>query len=98
MTVYEEIHSKDIDGLVEWLDKNGAYNESPWIKWYDKIYCKKCKPVVSKSVTDSYGDYYEGSHEFSWCELYGNCRYFSDMKKTPNRKQTIRLWLESEAK
>ena len=98
MTVFEEIHSKDIDGLVEWLDKNGANSESPWERWYEKNFCRVCGSVTTDSVTDSYGDYWEGSHEFSWCELYGNCRYFSNMKRVPNRKQIIRMWLESEVK
>jgi hypothetical protein len=97
MTVFENIHSKNIDELVDWLDKNGAYDYTPWERWFDKNYCRKCKAVVTKSVTDQYGDYWSGEHEFTWCELYGNCRYFQDMKKVPNRKQTIKLWLESEA-
>jgi hypothetical protein len=96
MTVFDSIHSKNIDELVEWLDKNGAYTESPWMKWYDKTYCRKCEPVVSSFVSDCYGDYWSDEHEFTWCELYGNCRYFNNMKKVPDRKQTIRLWLESE--
>lgn len=98
MTVYENIHSKSIDELVEWLDKNGAYSESPWERWFDKNYCRKCKPVIARAVTDQYEDYWSGEHEFAYCELHGNCRYFQDMKSTPNRKQIIRLWLESESK
>lgn len=98
MTVFEDIHSKDIDGLVEWLDKNGAYNGSPWTRWFDKNYCRKCKAVKAAFVTDQYGDYWSGEHEFSWCELNGKCRYFQDFKKVPDRKQTIKLWLESEVK
>ena len=98
MTVFENISSKNIDELVEWLDKNGAYEGNPWSRWFDKNYCRKCEAVTAKSTTDHYGDYWSGEHEFAWCELHGNCRYFQDMKKTPNRKQTIRLWLESENK
>lgn len=98
MTVFESIHSKDIDELVEWLDKNGAYNQSPWEKWFHENYCRKCSSVKASYVTDSYGDYWSSGHEFSWCELYGNCRYFSYMKRTPNRKQIIKMWLESETK
>jgi hypothetical protein len=96
MTVFENIHSKDINELVEWLDKNGAYDGNPWLKWFDNQYCRKCKAVTSESVTDKYGDYWSGKHEFLWCELYKNCRYFQNMKEAPDRKQTIRLWLESE--
>lgn len=96
MTVFENFHIKNLDELVEWLDKNGAYDGNPWGKWFNKTYCRKCKAVVFESVTDCYGDYWEGEHEFSWCEIYGKCRYFENMKKVPDRKQTIKLWLESE--
>lgn len=96
MTVFENIHSKNIDELVEWLDKNGAYDDPPWLKWYDRNYCRKCEPVVCSYVNDCYGNYYSNEHEFAWCELRGNCRYFIDMKRVPDRKQTIKLWLESE--
>lgn len=96
MTVFEDIHIKNLDELVEWLDKNGAHTDAPWQKWYHKTYCRKCKAVKASFVSDQYGDYWDGEHEFSWCELYGNCRYFQDMKKVPNRKETIGLWLESE--
>lgn len=98
MTVFENLMSKNMDELVEWLDKNGAYTDAPWGKWFNRNYCKKCKVVKSSAVVDQYGEYWSGEHEFTWCELNGKCRYFQDMKKTPNRKQTIKLWLESEVK
>lgn len=90
MTVFEDIHSKNLNELVDWLDKHGAYSESPWERWFEKNYCKKCKPVVGTV------SYLHGEHEFAWCELNHKCMYFQEMNKVPNRKQTIRLWLESE--
>lgn len=96
MTVFEDIHSKDIDGLVEWLDKNGAADGNPWLRWFDKNYCKKCEEVVCESITDCFGDYWSGEHEFAYCELNNKCRYFENMDRVPDRKQTIKLWLESE--
>lgn len=90
MTVFEDIHFKNIDEFVEWLDKNGAHNGCPWDKWFRKNYCRKCKPVVGHT-SDLYGE-----HEYAWCELNHKCKYFQDMKKVPNRKQIIKLWLESE--
>lgn len=98
MTVFEDIHSKNIDELVEWLDKNGAYSGNPWTHWFNENHCKQCKSVKASFVSDQYGGYWDGEHEFSWCELYGNCKYFQDIKKIPNRKEIIRLWLESEIK
>lgn len=90
MTVFESIHSKNIDELVEWLDKNGAYNQSPWERWFNANYCRKCKPVVTQLP------YLKGEHVCNWCEANNGCVYFQDMKKIPNRRQVIRLWLESE--
>jgi len=91
MTVFDSAKSKNIDELVEWLDKNGAYDYTPWDKWFDRTYCKKCEAVKD------YVDYLHGEHEFCWCELHNKCRFFQDMDRTPNRKQVIKLWLESEA-
>lgn len=96
MTVFENIHSKNLEELVDWLDKNGAYNESPWEKWFNKNYCRKCGSVTIDSAIDCHGDYWKSCHEFAWCELNHKCRYFEDMKRIPNRRQTIKLWLESE--
>lgn len=91
MNVFDNVKSKNIDELVEWLDKNGAWDCTLWDKWFDKTYCKKCKPVISSA------SYLFGEHEFCWCELHNKCRFFQDMNRTPDRKQVIRMWLESEA-
>lgn len=84
MTVFEHINSMKIDELVNWLDKNGAYDFTPWEQWFDKYHCRKCEEVESCG------------QEYCWCELHNKCRFYPDMAKTPSRKQTIRLWLESE--
>jgi hypothetical protein len=91
MTTFEYVKSKNIDELVDWLDRNGASDYTPWDNWFDKNYCRKCKTVVSHT------NYLEGEHEFCWCELYHKCMFFQDMDRTPDRKYVIRLWLESEA-
>lgn len=91
MTVFENIRSKNIEELVDWLDRNGAYDCAPWEYWFDKNYCRKCE-----STTGYFPELY-GEHECAWCEMYHKCRYFQDMNRVPNRKQIIRLWLESES-
>jgi hypothetical protein len=96
MTVFENINSKNIDELVEWLDKNGASDGNPWILWFDKTYCRKCESVVGY-MPNILPDW-SGEHEFAWCELNHKCKYFQNMEKIPDRKQTIKLWLESEVK
>ena len=37
MTVFEHISSMNIDELVDWLDKNGTYDFTPWEQWFDKL-------------------------------------------------------------
>lgn len=34
--------------------------------------------------------------ECRWCQLHKKCKYFPEMNQVPNRKQKIRMWLESE--
>ena len=34
--------------------------------------------------------------ECRWRQLHKKCRYFPEMNQVPNRKQKIRMWLESE--
>lgn len=91
MTVFESIQSKNIEELVDWLDKYSNVGCTPWENWFDKNYCKKCTTITGY-LPELYGE-----HECAWCELHHKCKYFQDMNKIPSRKQTIRLWLESES-
>lgn len=80
MKVFDDIKSKNIDELAEWLDKYGAFDNSPWIKWFDENYCSRCEP----------------ESEYGWCELNGKCKFFEDMDDIPCCEQMVKLWLESE--
>lgn len=92
MNKFEKFKSMDIDELIDWLDKNGAFDDSPWIRWWDMTYCKGCEPeVVSKEGTDYYHNM-----ECGWCELHGKCRYFQELDNMPDNKQIIKMWLELE--
>lgn len=84
MTIYESFKSKNIDELVEWLDKY-CIDIAPWIIWFDENYCKKCDEI-----------YHENEEDYAWCEPNGVCRFFKDMDDIPDNKQIIKLWLESE--
>ena len=89
-TNYSSLISKNIDELTEWLYENGAFDNSPWLKWWDKNYCNRCEEVIG---------HLEGSEiecEFSYCELHDKCRFFQEMGKVPDNKQVIKMWLESE--
>lgn len=91
MTVFEKIKSMNIDEFTEWFENNCLHNEDPCIKWWDKTYCQNCEPV------HAYVDYLGKECECSWCEIYMKCRYFQNMDKIPDNKETIKMWLESKA-
>lgn len=90
MTRFDNFKLMTMDQLVEWLDNNGQFDGSPWMEEFDKKYCNNCEAVMC---------HYEGSTlktPFAWCELEGKCKFFPDMDHTPNNKDIIRIWLESE--
>lgn len=93
MTQLEMFKNMDIDAFIEWLDKHGQFDGSPWMKWFDCKYCSNCEPVMC---------HYEGSErEFpcAWCEINDNkCKYFLEMDAAPGNRDIIKMWLESEAK
>lgn len=90
MTKFDNFKSKSIDELVEWLDKYGAFDNSPWTLWFDRNYCRNCEDVVCR--------YEDDGREFAcaWCELNGCCKFFPEQIDAPDNKQIIKLWLESE--
>lgn len=86
MTIFENFINRDIDELVDYLDEHFAFDAAPWWKWWDENYCSKCEAVID----------FNDQGECGYCEVYGNCRFFKDMKEIPNDKQIIKMWLESE--
>lgn len=90
MTVFENIKSKNIDELAEWLDECMVFDYNPWVTWFDENYCSKCHAETawdSELCRDA---------EFAYCELHCKCRFFEDMQEAPDTRQVVRLWLESE--
>ena len=88
--VFEKFKSMNIDELAEWLDKYGMFDNSPWMSWFDQKYCKNCEDIMCK--------YEDSEREFpcSYCELNGNCKFFSGLDEVPDNKKIIKMWLESE--
>ena len=84
MRVFDSFKSKDIDKLSEWFDKYVAFDNAPYLKWWDKNYCKKCVAEI------------KDGHEYGWCELHNKCKFFKDMAEVPSCKEIIKMWLESE--
>ena len=71
-TNYSTIITKDIDAFAEWLANIGAFEDSPWLKWYDENFCKKCKPVVCKYEDSIFDQTFEASE----CEFEdGKCPF-----------------------
>ena len=90
MKLIDKFKSKNIDELAAWLDKYCYFEYAPWINWREDNYCNNCPSEIGK---------YEDSDremEFAWCELNDKCKFFSDMDSTPDSKQVIKMWLESE--
>ena len=88
-TIFGKFKSMNIDELAEWLDEYGRFDSSPWITWFDQKYCKNCENIMCK--------YEGGRREFpcSYCELNGNCKFFSNLDETPDNKRVTKMWLES---
>ena len=80
MKVFDDIKSKNIDELAEWLDKYGAFDNSPWVEYFNENYCRKCEP----------------ESDYGYCELNGNCKFFKHMSEIPSCKDMVKLWLKSE--
>lgn len=91
MTIFEKSKLSTIDETVDWLDKYGNFDDSPWMVWFDNKYCKNCETIMC--------GYANGMREFpfSWCELNGKCKFLLDPNDVPDGKQIIKMWLESEA-
>lgn len=90
MTVYEKIKSMNIDELVKWFAQfSEAYDDTPWLNWFDDYYCEKCDPEIR---------YINGrEYCFGWCELNDGCKYFQEFDDILDNEQMIRMWLETEA-
>ena len=83
MTIFENLKTKTLDEIAEWLDKNAQFDDVPWLRWWDNKYCKKC--MMESDETKE-----------AWCESNGNCKFFKDEKEIPSIKEIIKMWLESE--
>ena len=102
ITWFEKIRSMDIDELAEWLDENGQFDGSPWMKWWDENYCQKCDPIECHYTETKeklgFEPFYERSIECAWCELEHKCKFFPEMKDVPDSNEIVKMWLESEIK
>ena len=106
MTNLQKIKDMSIDELAEWLDKNGMFDNSPWLNSFNEKYCEKCE-----SIECSYADaeeklgltpFYNETFECAYCELADEngikrCRFFPELDDVPDNETVIKMWLEEEA-
>lgn len=92
MTVFENIKQMNMDTLIDCLDKLHFPEYAPWMQWYNKTYCQNCDTVTANV------QYLMKTCECAWCEIHGKCKFFPKLDDGPDRKQMIKLWLESEYK
>lgn len=91
MTEFDKIKNMNLEELAEWLDVVCSFSDdSPWMKWFSEKFCDNCPPV------QTFVPYLNKEAECSYCELNGNCKFFPDLLDTPENKQIIKMWLESE--
>lgn len=90
ITHFEEIKTMDIDELSKWIDENGQFDGSPWMKWWNSTYCHNCESVMA------FVPYLNRKRECAWCELNGKCKFFPEMDRVPSCKDIVKIWLESE--
>ena len=90
MTVFKNIKHMNIDEFAEWFEKNCTHDENPCDVWWSKNYCDKCEPVVL------YDEELGRKMKLCWCELHNKCKYFQDRNELLDKRQMIKIWLESE--
>ena len=93
MNNFEKLKSMTIEELTDWIDKYGQFDDSPWMKWFDKTYCKNCESIKRHSKQCGYNT----ETSYAYCELHDNCKFFPDIEYIPDNKDIIKMWLETEA-
>lgn len=101
MTNFKHLQTMTVEQLADWLDKNGMFDGSPWLDWFNKSYCEKCEAIechYEKAKMDLGIDliYTDRTIECAYCELEPKCRFFPELEKVPDNKKVIEMWLIEE--
>ena len=94
MTNYEKIKSMSQDELARFLD-DVAIDEAPWNKAFDEHFCKDC-PAVKANMEQPDGPP-DIEMSFAWCEVFGYCKFFSQLDDTPSHLDVLKWWLNSNS-
>lgn len=92
MTNYEKLTKMTLEQLANWIDKNGNFDGSPWMSWFDTNYCQKCDPEIVTVPA-----FNKSEVECSYCELNHKCRFFLEIKEEPSNLDIIKMWFEQTA-
>lgn len=78
---------------MDWINEYGQFDNSPWMKWFDQHYCNNCESltVIVKNLSGK-----NKQVKCSFCELNDFCSNFPVLGHTPNNKDIIGLWFDSE--
>ena len=90
MTNLTKLKSMTQEELVNWLDKYGDFDGSPWMKWFGKTYCDNCPGITCKVPA-----FDNKEVECSFCELNHKCKFFEELERELDTKDILKLWLES---
>ena len=90
MNNFEKLKSMNIEELTDWIDKYGQFDDSPWMEWFDKTYCKNCESIKCHSKSSS------AEIPCAYCELHDNCKFFPNIEHIPDTKDIVRMWLETD--
>ena len=96
MNNLEYLQNLSAEELAEWLDEHGQFDGAPWMDWFNKKYCSKCKPIKCKIEGTSLGItplYPDREIECSYCELERKCKFFPEFDEAPDNKEIIKMWL-----
>lgn len=97
MNNLKKLQTMNIDQLAEFLDANG-HHDAIWWWWFEEKFCEKCETTMTtKPYIDNDGKPWHHACITAYCEENGRCRFFKELDGLPDGKETIRIWLESEA-
>lgn len=101
MNNFNKLKAFNINQLAEWLDENGQFDTSPWLKWFAQKYCNHCESIECKyaEAKEKLGIepfFMDDTIECAYCEIYGNCRFFKEFEDVPDNREMIKMWLETE--
>ena len=88
MTNIEKLQAMSLNDLSLWLDRYGLFDNSPWMNWFDKEYCKNCE---SEKVLMENGN----ACTCAYCEIHEHCKFFPT-DPIPVNYDIIKMWLQNE--